>query len=98
MDYLAQFFAGAFLCNCLPHLVCGVQGSPFPTPFAKPRGVGMSPPVVNFAWGLLNLVAGLLLQSHWPVSIGANGPFCIFLAGVCVLGVYMSIHFGKVRR
>ncbi len=36
MDYIAVFFAGAFLCNSLPHLACGLSGAPFPTPFAKP--------------------------------------------------------------
>jgi hypothetical protein len=98
MDYVAQFFAGAFLCNCVPHMVCGLQGSSFPTPFAKPLGVGMSSPVVNFAWGFLNLIVGLVLLSNWPVGIGLNGPFLIFLLGVGVLGVYSSIYFGKMRR
>jgi hypothetical protein len=98
MDYVAQFFAGAFLCNCVPHIVCGLQGSSFPTPFAKPRGVGMSSPVVNFAWGFLNLIVGLVLFSNWPVRIGSNPSFLIFLLGVGVMGVYSSIHFGKVRR
>jgi len=98
MDYVAQFFAGAFLCNCVPHLVCGLQGSSFPTPFAKPHGVGMSSPVVNFAWGLLNLIVGLVLLSNWPVRVGLNTSFLILLLGVGVLGVYSSIHFGKVQR
>lgn len=98
MDYVAQFFAGAFLCNCVPHMVCGLQGSSFPTPFAKPHGVGMSSPVVNFAWGLLNLIVGLVLLSNWPVRVGLNASFLIFLLGIGVLGVYSSIHFGKVRH
>jgi hypothetical protein len=98
MNYVAQFFAGAFLCNCLPHMVSGLQGSPFPTPFAKPHGVGMSTPLVNFAWGLFNLIVGLVLLSNWPISVGINASFLIFLLGVGILGVYASIHFGKVRR
>jgi hypothetical protein len=98
MDYVAQFFAGAFLCNCAPHLVCGLQGSSFPTPFAKPRGVGMSSPVMNFAWGFLNLILGLLLLSTWPVQVGLSASFLIFLLGAGALGVYLSIHFGKIRR
>jgi hypothetical protein len=98
MDYVAQFLAGAFLCNCVPHMICGLQGSSFPTPFAKPRGVGMSSPVVNFAWGLLNLIVGLVLLSNRPVRVGLNASFLIFMLGVGVLGVYLSIHFGKVRR
>jgi hypothetical protein len=41
---------------------------------------------------------GLVLLSNWPVRVGLNASFLIFLLGVGVLGVYTSIHFGKVRR
>jgi len=51
MDYLASFFAAAFLCNCIPHLACGLRGEPFPTPFANPRGKGPSTFIMNFLWG-----------------------------------------------
>jgi hypothetical protein len=58
----------------------------------------MSSPVVNFAWGLINLLVGLVLLSNWPVRVGLNGSFLLFLLGVIILGVYASTHFGKVRR
>jgi hypothetical protein len=98
MDYVAQFFAGGFLCNCVPHLVCGLQGSPFPTPFSKPYGAGLSSPLLNFAWGLFNLIVGVALLSNWPVRIGLNASFLIFLLGVIALGARLSVRFGKVRR
>ena len=98
MNLVAQFFAGAFLCNCVPHLVSGLQGSPFPTPFAKPPGIGMSSPVLNFAWGLFNLVVGVVLLSYWPVRVGLSASFLIFLLGVIALGILSSVRFGKVRR
>jgi hypothetical protein len=98
MEYAAFFFAGAFLCNCVPHVVCGLQGAPFPTPFAKPRGVGLSSPIANFAWGLLNLVAGMVLLQRWPIHIAPQAPFLVFLLGVAVMGAYSSTHFGRVRR
>ena len=44
MDYVASFFAGAFLCNCIPHLAYGLCGEIFPTPFANPRVEGSSAP------------------------------------------------------
>jgi hypothetical protein len=97
MDLIAQFFAGAFLCNCVPHLVCGLQGSPFPTPFAKPYGVGLSSPLLNFAWGLFNLIVGVVVLSTWPVHVGFNASFLIFLLGVAALGARLSVRFGKVR-
>jgi hypothetical protein len=98
MEFAAFFFAGAFLCNSVPHIVCGLQGMPFPTPFAKPHGVGLSSPIINFAWGLFNLVAGLALLRKWPIHIEPQAPFLVFLLGVAVVGAYSSIHFGRVRR
>ena len=44
MHNVTLFFCGMLLCNCVPHLVCGLQGEPFPTPFEKPHGVGFSSP------------------------------------------------------
>lgn len=61
MNFIANYFAGAFLCNCIPHLVCGLKGDPFPTPFAKPRGIGNSSPLTVFCWGFFNAVTGATL-------------------------------------
>ncbi len=98
MSYVALFFAGALLCNSLPHLACGLSGMPFPSPFAKPRGVGDSSPPVNFLWGAANLFAGVYLLQNHPVSVGLSVDFLVFLAGVVALGVQLSLHFGAVRR
>jgi len=98
MHYVLTFFAGAFLCNCIPHLSSGLRGAPFPTPFAKPRGVGYSPPFLNFLWGSFNLFIGIYVLSIYPVVIGPN-PACLALvAGVLMMGAYLSLHFGKVFR
>ena len=96
MIWVAWFFAGAFLCNSLPHLAAGLQGRPFPSPFAKPRGVGNSSPLVNVLWGMFNVVVGLVLLSLQPVSIGLNAPFIIVIAGALAIGVYLALHFGRV--
>ena len=98
MIYVALFFAGAFLCNALPHLAAGLQGEPFPTPFATPRGIGNSSALVNFLWGLFNAIVGLVLLSRQPPAIGLNLPFAAVSAGALVLGVYLSLHFEKVRK
>lgn len=99
MDSLnfSNFFAGAFLCNCVPHLAAGLQGMSFPTPFAKPRGVGHSPALVNFLWGLLNvLLGGCMLWRH-PVAMEPGVSLLTLVVGVLVMGVYLSVHFAKVR-
>jgi hypothetical protein len=98
MIWIAWFFAGAFLCNSVPHLVAGVQGKPFPSPFATPRGVGNSSPLVNVLWGMFNVVVGLVLLSLQPVSIGLNLPFVVVIAGALAIGVFLALHFGKVLK
>jgi hypothetical protein len=98
LNYCALFLAGAFVCNCVPHLTSGLQGVPFPTPFARPRGVGPSSPTLNFLWGGANLLVGVLLLSYKPLVVGFNMGFLLFLAGVLSMGICLSRHFGKVRQ
>lgn len=97
MDIVALFFAGAFLCNCIPHLAAGLRGEPFPSPFATPRGVGDSSPLVNFLWGAGNLIVGLALMTRHQAGFGLNVETLAFAAGALLLGVYLSRHFGAVR-
>ncbi len=97
MNDILQFLAGAFLCNCIPHLVCGLQGSPFPTPFAKPRGIGDSPPLINFLWGFFNLLVAIAMLLAAPVVVGFNAGFAVLITGAIVLGVFLSLHFGAVK-
>jgi len=57
-QYVAYFFGGAFLANAVPHLVNGISGRPFQSPFASPPGQGLSSSTVNVLWGLFNLAVG----------------------------------------
>jgi hypothetical protein len=98
MDYVASFFAGAFLCNCIPHLACGLRGETFPTPFARPRGRGPSAPIVNFLWGAFNFLIGIYLLARHPVAVGLEPDFIALVLGALALGIYLSLHFGKVRQ
>ncbi|MGA3067205.1 MAG: hypothetical protein ABSF29_10200 [Tepidisphaeraceae bacterium] len=97
MHFIALFFAGLFLCNSIPHTIAGLQGTPFPSPFAKPPGIGDSSPVVNFLWGALNFLIGILLLSIHPITVGFNAGFLTLFAGALAIGTPMSRHFGKVR-
>jgi hypothetical protein len=93
---IAWFFGGAFLTNAVPHLVAGLQGRAFQSPFAKPPGVGLSPPRTNVIWGVINLGMGWVLLTqigafdirHW---IDATALF----AGVLAMGFYVSGYFGR---
>ena len=95
--FIAAFFAGAFLCNGVPHWVSGLQGRPFPSPFAKPPGRGDSSPVVNVLWGYLNLLVGVLLLGWRPFLISLNPALFLFALGVLVMGLQLASHFGKVQ-
>jgi hypothetical protein len=92
-DYLAAFFAGAFLANFVPHFVQGVSGDPFPTPFAKPPGRGLSSPTINVLWALLNLAIGYLLLRAGQVSPNRLAPLLIFFAGIAVMSLMLSKGF-----
>jgi hypothetical protein len=98
MHYVALFLAGALLCNCIPHLAAGLQGLPFPTPFARPRGIGHSSPLLNFLWGAFNIFAGLAILSYYPVALAPNYDCLAIAAGALLLGTYLSRHFDKVRK
>lgn len=94
---LALFFAGAFLCNTIPHTAAGLMGFPHPTPFANPHGKGMSSPFVNFIWGSFNFAVGLYLLWTHPFVVDLNAATLAIALGYLLLGVYLSVHFGRVR-
>ena len=95
---VSYFFAGAFLANVVPHFVSGIMGRPFPTPFAKPPGKGLSSSTVNVLWGFANLVFAYLLL----LRVGHFDPRsfpCIasFAAGVLLLSLQLARHFGQLH-
>ncbi|MEM7727944.1 MAG: hypothetical protein AAF311_01580 [Pseudomonadota bacterium] len=61
MDTLLYILLGGLIANSLPHIVNGVSGRPFHTPFARPPVRGLSSPVVNVVWGVANLYAAAAL-------------------------------------
>jgi hypothetical protein len=93
---LSYFFAGAFFTNAIPHLVSGVTGRPFQSPFAKPPGEGLSSSIVNVLWGFFNVVIGYLLvcrvgdfDLRSTEDVGALG------AGVLLMGLMCAWLFGR---
>jgi hypothetical protein len=96
-DYIACFFAGAFLANAVPHFVHGISGDRFPTPFASPPGKGLSSPTVNVFWVLFNLVVGYILFRIEKVSSGSGLVLVLFFAGLAAISTWLSVHFTKKR-
>jgi hypothetical protein len=97
--YVGWFFAGAFLTNAIPHLVQGISGNRFQTPFASPPGVGESSAIVNVLWGFCNVaIGGALLYIFLP-QLPPPWPLCATaLIGGLVIGLCLAWHFGKVRK
>jgi hypothetical protein len=93
--YIACFFSGVFLANVVPHFVNGISGNPFPTPFAKPPGKGLSSPTLNVVWALLNLVLGYLLFQAGQVSSGDRFALVTFFVGIVVLSILSSMRFAQ---
>jgi hypothetical protein len=97
--HIGYFFGGSFLANALPHLIAGVSGRPFPSPFASPPFRGLSSPAVNLAWALVNLAAAYLLLvhvgtfdlRHWP-DVG------VFFLGFSVMGFQCARSLGRIRK
>jgi hypothetical protein len=94
-DYIACFFAGAFLANAVPHFAHGISGDRFPTPFAHSPGKGLSSPTANVAWALLNLVAGYTLFRIENVWGGDYIVLIVFFAGVVAISMWLSVRFTK---
>ncbi len=97
LTLLANVFAGAFLCNSIPHLAAGLRGEPFPSPFAKPPGKGLSSPLTNTLWGSLNFFLGWWCLHAAPIDFGQNLSFVLFAVGFVGLGCLTATHFGHVR-
>ena len=93
---LAYLFGGAFATNALPHLVSGVMGRPFQSPFAKPPGKGLSSSTVNVLWGFANFVlAYLLIAQVGDFDIHAADHVIAAGIGVLLLGVFSARTFGQ---
>jgi hypothetical protein len=94
-NYLAAFFAGAFLFNAVPHFVKGICGDKFPTPFAKPPGKGLSSPMVNVLWGLLNILIGYLLCGPGKICSENKVPLVVFFIGGILMSIMLANNFQK---
>jgi hypothetical protein len=88
---LAWFLGGALFVNAIPHLVAGLMGTPFRTPFSVLAGRPHSPPPLNLVWAAMNLAAAWVLLAgigHFdlraPEAAAAAG------AGGLLIGLHLS--------
>jgi hypothetical protein len=96
LPLLSYFFGGAFLANAIPHVVSGVMGRPFQSPFAKPRGQGLSSSTVNVLWGFFNVVVGYVLVCRvGDFDIRDTGDVAAFGVGALLIALFSARHFGR---
>ena len=96
LDLVSYVFGGAALANATPHLVSGLMGRPFQSPFAKPPGEGLSSSTVNALWGFFNLVVGYLLVCRVGAFDLRDGKDAAALGlGILSLSVAMARRFGR---
>ena len=94
--YAALFFGGMFLFNTIPHLCAGVMGRPFQSPFATPRGEGLSSSTVNVLWGFFNLaVAWALLARVGHLDLQEWDRVLVAGAGGLSISLFAARHFGR---
>ncbi len=93
---LAYFFGGAFLANTIPHLVNGMSGSPFQSPFARPPGEGLSSAAVNVLWGFLNLVVAYILVARiGQFNVRQTKHVAILGLGLLLMALMLAWSFGR---
>jgi len=96
LHLVSYFFAGAFLTNAIPHLVSGLMGRSFQSPFAKPPGQGLSSSTVNVLWGLLKVVIGYLLVvrvGHFDLR--STSDVLALGVGALLISLFTARHFGQ---
>ena len=93
---VSYFFSGVFAANAIPHLVSGVMGRSFQTPFAKPSGIGLSSSTVNVGWGFFNAAVAYLLLTHvGTFDLRTPSHILAFALGALLISLFAARHFGK---
>ena len=93
---VSYFFGGAFLSNAIPHFASGSMGRAFQSPFAKPRGEGLSSSTVNVLWGVLNLaIAYVLICRVGDFDLRSTAQAATLGLGFLVMGLFAARHFGR---
>ena len=93
---VSYFFGGVFLANAIPHLVSGQMGRPFQSPFATPRGEGLSSSTVNVLWAFFNLVvAWWLLVRVGNLDLREWDRVLVAGVGGLAISLFAARHFGR---
>ena len=93
---LSYFFGGVFLANAIPHVVSGMMGRPFQSPFAKPPGEGFSSSTVNVLWGFINVLVGYVLVCRvGDFELKDTNDVAALGAGAFLIALFLARRFGR---
>lgn len=93
---LSYFFGGVFLANAVPHFVWGISGRPFQSPFAHPRGEGLSSSTVNVIWSFVNAVlAYILIARVGNFDMRDAQPMTALGLGALLISMALARRFGR---
>lgn len=96
LHLVSYFFGGVFLANAVPHLVSGMMGRSFQSPFAKPPGQGLSSSTVNVLWGFFNAVIGYLLVLRvGDFDFRSTSDALALALGALLISLQLARHFGQ---
>jgi len=95
LDEAAYFLGGGLLANAIPHLVRGMTGHPFQSPFATPSGKGLSSSTVNVLWGFFNLAAAYGLICWVGYFSPKSFDMLAAAIGALLIGLFSARHFGQ---
>lgn len=96
LHLVSYFFGGIFLANAIPHIVSGIMGQPFQSPFARPPGKGLSSSTVNVLWGFFNAVGGYLLVVHvGNFDLRSTSDVLALAVGALLISLQLARHFGQ---
>jgi hypothetical protein len=95
---VAYFFGGVFLANAIPHLVNGMSGNAFQSPFASPPGRGLSSATVNVFWAMFNLaVAYVLVVRVGQFELRRTRHAATLGLGAFLIAWRLAHHFGALH-
>lgn len=98
LNGVSWFCGGLFAANAVPHLVNGISGRSFQSPFASPPGKGLSSSTVNVLWGAFNAVAAyLLVLREGSFNYRSTRDVAIAGAGALAMALMLARGFGRLH-
>ena len=92
VNTIGWFLSGVFVVNTIPHLIHGVSGEKFPSPFDKPHGKKLSSPTLNVIWAFLNFsIFSAIVYFNQSSFTAIHG--VIMLVGAFAMAIFLSSYF-----